>query len=445
MTGPTAVNYSSEGTARGIAASTYRTIGEPQEAPQPTEPAPPVSVFVAGSLAVDLSCDLSPRKGSSLTTPALQTSNPAEISQSLGGVGHNVARAASYMGAGVMLCSAVGDDLAGNAAIKALGISNMSTAGIKTFTADHGARTAQYVAINDINKDLVLAMADMSILETPSSVSSVIPDAFDTFWLPQITKHKPSHLAVDGNWPAEYLGRWLGAGRGVSAHIVFEPVSTVKATGLFQLPKPHRLSVFPKPSIHLATPNMYELSSMYMAARDSGAFDRRDWWEVIDALGIPHSGARAQLSMATSGNLVDQGLPQQTIQLLPFIPSLCCKLGAEGVLLTQILPAGDPRLSSGEYAPYILSRCANETEQTLGVGGVYMRLFPPVEEVPADEIVSVNGVGDTFAGTLIAGLAKAGSSGRVEDFIDIAQRAAVLTLKSKESVSAGLGTLRMLL
>lgn len=88
----------------------------------------------------------------------------------------------------------------------------------------------------------------------------------------------------------------------------------------------------------------------------------------------------------------------------------------------------------------------------MGVGGVYMRLFPAVEEVEGEHVVSVNGVGDTFVGTIVAGLAAqkrddgtAAAAGRVEDFIDIAQRAAVLTLKSKESVSPGLGTLRMLL
>jgi pseudouridine-5'-phosphate glycosidase/pseudouridine kinase len=184
---------------------------------------------------------------------------------------------------------------------------------------------------------------------------------------------------------------------------------------------------------------------MHTAARESGAFDRADWWEVVDAFGIPHSGARVQLALATSSDLVDQGIPQQSIQLLPFMPSICTKLGSQGVLLTQLIPANDERLSSGEYAPYILSRCANGTEDKLGVGGVYMRLFAAVQEVKREEIVSVNGVGDSFAGTLVTGLATRGPAARIEDLIDIAQRAAVLTLKSSESVSPGLGTLRILL
>lgn len=73
-----------------------------------------------------------------------------------------------------------------------------------------------------------------------------------------------------------------------------------------------------------------------------------------------------------------------------------------------------------------------------------MRLFPAIEQVSSENVVSVNGVGDTFLGALIAGMAKKGQDSRVEDFIGLAQRAAVLTLKSRESVSPGLGTLRIL-
>lgn len=410
------------------------------------------SVFVAGSLAIDLSCDYSLNHGraspGAILKPALNTSNPAVITQSLGGVSSNVARAAHLLGAEVRLCSAVGDDLGGKAALEGLSDFGMDTAGIKTMASASGSRTAQYVAVNDSSRDLVLAMADMSILESTSSGHESIPDVLETFWQPQLKRSQPSHLVLDGNWPSSHLAKWISAGQAANTYTIFEPVSNAKCTRPFHLPFPHALATFPNPSIHLTTPNRYELAAMHAAARETGLLERADWWAVIDALGIPSSGARTQMSLATSSQLVDQGIPQQSVQLLPFFPAICTKLGSEGVLLTQILPAGDPRLASGRYAPFILSRCANGTEESLGVGGVYMRLFPAVEDVGEEEVVSVNGVGDTFVGTLVAGLAKArkeGKEGRVEDLIDIAQRAAVLTLKSRESVAAGLGTLRMLL
>lgn len=413
------------------------------------------SVFVAGSLAIDLSCDYalqnhSRAAGDAVLKPALNTSNPAEIRQSLGGVGSNVARAAHLMGADVKLCSAVGSDLGGKAVLEALTEAGMDTSGIKTLSPATGGRTAQYVAVNDSSKDLVLAMADMSILESTSTDADSISNTLDTFWLPQLKTSPPSHLVLDANWPALHLSKWLAAFKGTDTkpHTTFEPVSNAKCTAPFRLSIPHTLSTFPNPSIDLTTPNRYELAAMHIAAREAGHLERADWWSVIDALGIPSSGARTQMALATSNQLVDQGIPQQSVQLLPFFPAICTKLGSEGVLLTQILSAEDPRLTSGEYAPYILSRCGNGTEETLGIGGVYMRLFPAIEAVGEEEVVSVNGVGDTFVGTLVAGLAKAkegGKEGRVEDFIDIAQRAAVLTLKSRESVAPGLGTLGMLL
>ena len=403
------------------------------------------NIFVAGSLAIDTACDYTAQSSRQIgEKPTLNTSNPAHITQSLGGVGSNVARAAHLMCARVRLCSAVSDDLAGRTALEALSAAGMSTAGVKMLS-DRDVRTAQYVAVNDSSKDLMVAMADMSILESTSADPGSVGEALEAFWLPQLQDSKPSHLVLDANWPPQHLARWLEAAKAINTHVTFEPVSLPKSNRPFNLPQPHQLSVFPNPSIHVATPNTYELSPMHTTVRERGLFDRADWWEVVDALGIPHSGARVQLALATSAELVDQGIPQQSIQLLPFIPSICTKLGAKGVLLTQLIPASDPRLTDGSYAPFILSRCANGSEETLGVGGVYMRLFPPIEEVKADEVVSVNGVGDTFAGTLVTGLATNGREARVEDFIDVGQRAAVLTLKSKEAVSPGLGTLRILM
>ena len=73
---------------------------------------PRTDVLVAGSVAIDLSCDYDgSKKGDA--SPQPHTSNPSTITQSIGGVGHNVAlaahRASSH--ARVKLCSLVGDDV----------------------------------------------------------------------------------------------------------------------------------------------------------------------------------------------------------------------------------------------------------------------------------------------------------------------------------------------
>jgi pseudouridine-5'-phosphate glycosidase/pseudouridine kinase len=176
---------------------------------------------------------------------------------------------------------------------------------------------------------------------------------------------------------------------------------------------------------------------MYAAARDKGLFDSAGWWRIIDAMGMSSSGSRDRLVAMTSAALVDAGIPQQTIQLLPFLPCIITKLGARGALLTQLLRPGDARLTAPEYSPYILSR-APPTDDL--IGGVYMRLFPPAAELADGAIISVNGAGDTLLGAVISGLAS--GQERVENIMPLAQEASLLTLKSAGGVSQNLAQLR---
>lgn len=88
----------------------------PVSSTQATEPeqtsVSKADILVAGSVALDLSCDYSAPKSGEVA-PLLHTSNPSFISQSIGGVGHNVALAAHSVSkqARVRLCSMVGDDV----------------------------------------------------------------------------------------------------------------------------------------------------------------------------------------------------------------------------------------------------------------------------------------------------------------------------------------------
>ena len=70
-----------------------------------------------------------------------------------------------------------------------------------------------------------------------------------------------------------------------------------------------------------------------------------------------------------------------------------------------------------------------------------MRLFPSAEKVSSREIVSVNGVGDTFLGVIIAGLSKKNPKD-IGTLVDIAQKASVLTLKSEEAISPAIHVLK---
>ncbi|KEY81180.1 hypothetical protein IdgA [Aspergillus fumigatus] len=400
-------------------------------------------VLVAGSLAIDLSCDYTPfASESDKITPVPQTSNPAVIGQSLGGVGHNVAIASHYLGSSVLFCSVVGDDLSGRAALSTLQEEGLPTAGVQILPASSGARTAQYVAINDAKRDLVVAMADMGIMELPEHVLD-----FDGFWDPLIRHTQPQWVVVDANWSPAVLARWIAVAKQHGARVAFEPVSTAKSRRLFSKTSEadaviQPAKAVPNNAISLAAPNQYELSAMYTTARESGLFEESEgWWRIIDAMGMSATGSRDRLVAMTTAELVDQGIPQQSIQLIPFIPCIITKLGAQGVLVTQLLRPGDARLTSPDSASYILSR-ASPTDEL--IGGVYMRLFPSAGVLADREILSVNGAGDTLLGAVVAGLAK-GSGKSVEEVIPLAQEASLRTLKSPGGVSRDLVTLRSLM
>lgn len=383
-----------------------------------------IEVLVAGSLAVDTLCDYTPLDPHGRHAPLMHTSNPAVMTQSIGGVGYNVALAAHKAGASVNLVSAVADDLAGEMLLSAVGSSGLGATHIRKIPAAD-ARTAQYVAFNDKQKDLVMAMADMDILASPQIEA-------ESFWQSVLSAQDPKWIVVDANWSPSALSNIFTAARFRSLPVAFEPVSMEKATRLF-----HRRvkaitaeDVFPNHLISLATPNAMELSAMYDAARDGFFFDSDRWWSVINSFGMSNTGSRDKLVAVTGMKLVDQGVPQQSIQLLPYVPNIVTKLGSEGCLLTSLLSSADPRLSDPTHNPFIVARTTLEGPGT--AGGLYMRLFPPAEHVKSEDIVSVNGVGDTMLGVLLAGLVK---GRRLEDVIPFAQRAAVLTLKSPLAVS----------
>ncbi|KAI2468066.1 Indigoidine synthase A like protein-domain-containing protein [Annulohypoxylon bovei var. microspora] len=398
------------------------------ESTKETEVIPQADILVAGSVAVDLGCDYVGEDSLEHPPPHLHTSNPAHIGQSIGGVGRNVALAAQRVlqGPKVRLCSMIGDDLAGSTVLSSLHTSGMDTSCIRQLSREHypSSRTAQYVAVNDANKNLVLGMADMGIFAAHS---------FPEHWNSTIKVSKPKWLVVDGNWADRDVRAWIQAGKHNDARVAFEPVSMEKSARLFCNEKDiEGLGIFPRPSVDLATPNQYELAAMHAAAQRHEYFDNPRWWEIIDAFGM--RGARDRFVKLTSVDMTDDGIPQQVVQLLPYIPTIVTKMGSGGALMASILRKNDPRLLDSAYEKFILSRCVNDHPD---VGGVYMRLFPAIEEV--ENIVSVNGVGDTFLGVLIAGLAQ---GGRVENIVNIAQKGAVLTLRSPQSVSEDLGILK---
>ena len=378
---------------------------------------------MAGSLASDTICDYTSPKNATSSTPILQTSNPSSILPSAGGVGRNVATAAHFAGASVGLATAVSDDLAGTSLLDQLAKDGLSTSYVKTLKRSEGARTAQYVAVNDAKKDLVLAMSDMAILDRPEMESQ-------QHWDSVLQKASPKWLVVDGNWSPTIMSTIIESAKHKKIPTAFEPVSTAKAVRLFdkQTPSVKPSSCIPNHVVNIMSPNALEISAMYAAARENGYFDSEHWWKAINSFGLSSSGSQDKFVSIASSDLVKQGIPQQTIQLLPYFPSIVTKLGAKGCLLTQILRPRDPRLRDPDFAQFIVARNMDSDV----IGGVYMRLFAASAAVADDQVVSVNGIGDTMLGVIVAGLARGQS---LDKILPLAQEAAVMSLKSNEAVS----------
>jgi pseudouridylate synthase / pseudouridine kinase len=333
------------------------------------------------------------------------------------------------------LSSVVADDLTGRSLLEQLAKSGLSAEGVQQLKQADGFRTAQYVAINDTKKGLVMAMADMAILQ---SSSLDLSDPCQSL----ISLQKPKWIVVDANWSATILSQIISTANQAKIKVAFEPVSVEKSVRILQ-PDAKVVTpdtVVPRHRVSLATPNIFELEAMYQTTRGMAFFESPAWWEAINSFEMSSAGSRDRLVSVTNVELVERGVPQQTIQLLPYIPNLVVKLGEQGCLLTYLLPQGDPALSAPESAPYILGRATSDKNV---IGGVYMRLFPPAELVRQEEIVSVNGVGDTMLGVLMAGLVQEGA--RLEELISVAQQGAVSTLKSAAAVSPRVQDLRNLL
>ncbi|KAK8153204.1 IdgA domain-containing protein [Phyllosticta citrichinensis] len=400
-----------------------------------------VDIVVAGGVAIDTACNYRSHDLEKSKKPYLKSSNTAFIDQSIGGVAHNIALAANYIGKRVRLISAVGDDIMGRMAFDEMRREGLDTSGIITVTKDNRylrSRTGEYVAVNDTQKDLFVGMADMSIIESfrPAHLSELAIG---------LTARPPTWFVTDANWSPETLGHWLMSAKnfdpltGVQGPVLtaYEPTSTSKcARAIVSFFKVNSKAFFPRHLIDLATPNTYELSRMWSTAQKSGLLARNEHWAIMNSLNVPQGSGSSKLTANTSEKLVEEGVPQKALQLLPLIPTLTVTLGSQGVLLAQVLRADDERLSDPEAAGYIIGRSGktatknDSLEKREQVGGVYLRLFKPA--VVVYDVKSVNGAGDTFTGVLVSALA---DGKRIEDAIMIAQAGAASTLKTNHAVS----------
>jgi pseudouridylate synthase / pseudouridine kinase len=202
-----------------------------------------------------------------------------------------------------------------------------------------------------------------------------------------------------------------------------------------------------------ATPNLLELAHMYNASRAEplNLTSHDVWWRVIDNFAISHK-FRMELEQLAKRNvsdedpskgtlsfLVDDGIAQMAINLLPFFQNLLIKCGERGLIVAMRVSGRDAMISqwareqSNIFKRRIVSHGTSSRE-------IVVLLHIPGLPLMKESILNVTGAGDTLVGSMLASLLLQEMStfshpSSLDDAMHAGQRAAVLTLQSSLTVS----------
>ncbi|KAJ4486069.1 indigoidine synthase A-like protein [Lentinula aciculospora] len=394
------------------------------------------SLLVLGAAAVDISAkafEAAPRSAFGSTTPGT-------IAVSLGGVARNIAEASHRVSPkdSVLLLSPIGDDAFGHLLTKETEKSGMRTDGL---LLQKDQRTAVCNIVLDSRGGLTTGIADMAILETTQ---------FKTNAIEIIQRTNPAILIVDGNCSPAVISTVakLCIERSIKVlvpHAASEPTSVVKSTRILDAMDDMASSISP---IDFISPNLVELREIFEAANGKDLLTKPDYWIALDNFSLT-SRYRMDLEHLSRANvsdedhskgtlsfLLDQGIAQMAIKLLPFFGNIIIKCGDKGVLVAMRQSSTSQWRS--EHSNIKAHRIVNHSNTDT----IVLSHFPAL---PVENLVNVTGAGDSFVGALGSCLVQQpnalNSPETLADVIGIAQRAAVLTLCSPYAVSPDLSIL----
>ena len=201
--------------------------------------------------------------------------------------------------------------------------------------------------------------------------------------------------------------------------------------------------------ITYATPNLLELAQIYSASRAEplDLMSHDVWWQVIDDFCISQDFrleleklakqrvSDEDISLGTLSFLVDDGIAQMAVNLLPFFQNLVIKCGERGLIVAMRVSGKDASSQWVRDVPrrriVVHGKSSRETVVLLHI---------PALSLPKESILNVTGAGDTMVGSILASLllqeANAFSHpSLLDDIMHAAQQAAVLTLQDRRAVS----------
>ncbi|KAI0669815.1 indigoidine synthase A-like protein [Trametes maxima] len=416
---------------------------------------PPAKLVVVGSAAVDITARADPIPGSSGTNKSVHSTAPGVVSLTAGGVGRNVAEAAHRiltshskdLSSATALVSPIGEDAFGH-----LLVAETKQIGLRTDSLIRlpKARTAVCNMVMDSVGGLTGGVADMDVIRTLDA-SKVITE---------LDKHHPAIMALDANMSHETLKSLILYASKHNVFSFFEPTSVPKSTTIFPaVAAALNTASISRGPVTFATPNVLELAHMYQEACASPLelTAHKYWWQVVDemALGTDFRMQLDQLARrstfegdgASAGSLsflVDNGIAQMAINLLPFFQHLIIKCGERG-LVTAFRVSGE-QAEASSWATQNSNIAARQiiARSPSGRSVVVLKHFSPIQ-VAEDKIVNVTGAGDSLVGSMLATLTRTPAAFEQPETLDQlvaqAQLAAVYTLQSEYAVSPRLSAL----
>ncbi|GAA5925742.1 hypothetical protein JCM10213_008872 [Rhodosporidiobolus nylandii] len=395
------------------------TSTSPSSSAASTQPSPHAPLVVAGSLAVDIT--FAP------TSSPLQTTSPGSVSLTLGGVAGNVAGAAHALlgGEDTLLIAPVGRDLLGDVARTGLRKRGMREDGLIAVQEGKDARSATCGILLDEKGELVGGVADMEI--TRALDGKKVIERLETA--------QPKLVCFDANLSVAGMTDVIKYCEQKGIATFFEPTSNAKSLLLLEaLESPALDSLLPlnRPLLTFCTPNNHELSTLF-----SRVFERVDDHPVY-ALPAWMDGITVRaddLSLRLPAWVVGEGIAQMAIRLLPLCGTLFVKSGERGVLFVQRV-SGVDAVASWRNLPKRKGTVVVPSSQT-PAEAVVLRHYPALSLPPEAAEGNVTGAGDNLCGAVLAAVVRGldpAAPAELDRIVDLAQRAAIGTLASKEAV-----------
>ncbi|KAJ3734792.1 indigoidine synthase A-like protein [Lentinula guzmanii] len=391
------------------------------------------SLLVLGAAAVDISA----KAFEAASNSALGSTVPGNITVSLGGVARNIAEASHRVSPkdSVLLVSPIGDDSFGQLLRQESEKCGMRTDGL---LLQKDQRTAVCNMIMDSQGGLTTGIADMAILDKAQLEIKAIA---------LIKQMKPTVVVMDGNCSSEVISTVAGLCTRHGIKVFFEPTSIVKSTRILKAVET-TMSSSTSP-IDFISPNLIELQEIFAVANEKDLFAKPEYWTALDNFSLT-SRYRMDLehlcranvsdedpSKGTLSFLLDQGLAQMAVKLLPFFRHIVIKCGDMGVIVAmrQNPTSAWRSEQSNIKRRYVLNHSDTDT--------IVLSHFPAL---PVKDLVNVTGAGDSFVGVLSSCLVQQpnafNSQKGLTQVIEMAQRASVLTLCSPCAVSPELSSLK---